>query len=108
MTKPQNVTDEDFQKEVLDSSIPVLVDFWAQWCPPCKIIALVLEELAEDYDGRVKFVKVNVDINHQTSSKYGILSIPSLLIFVNGEQVEHILGAVAKKVLTEKLDEVLA
>ena len=108
MTKPQNVTDEDFQKEVLDSSIPVLVDFWAQWCPPCKIIALVLEELAEDYDGRVKFVRVNVDTNPKTSSKYSIRSIPSLLIFVNGEQVEHILGAVAKKVLTEKLDEVLA
>ena len=108
MAKPQNVSDNNFEEEVIDSSMPVLVDFWAQWCGPCKMIAPVLEELAEDYDGRVKFVRVNVDTNPKTSSKYSIRSIPSLLIFVNGEQVEHILGAVAKKVLTEKLDEVLA
>ena len=101
--KPIEVTDANFKKEVLESSTPVLVDFWAEWCGPCKIIAPVVEQLAKDFDGKLKVGKVDVDSNQQTSMQFGIRSIPTLLIFKNGRVVDQIVGAVPKQALADKV-----
>lgn len=101
--KPIEVTDTNFKKEVLESSTPVLVDFWAEWCGPCKMIAPVVEELAKEYDGKLKVGKVDVDSNQQTSMQFGIRSIPTLLIFKNGKVVDQIVGAVPKRALADKI-----
>ncbi len=97
------VTDSNFQTEVLKSDKPVLLDFWAEWCGPCKMIAPVVEELAKEYDGKLKVGKVDVDANQQTSMQYGIRSIPTLLIFKGGKVVDQLVGAVPKKMLAEKV-----
>jgi thioredoxin 1 len=97
-------TDSNFSDEVLTSDKPVLVDFWAEWCGPCRKIGPVVEELATEYDGKAKIGKVNVDDNPEISVKYGIRSIPALLIFKNGEVVDQIIGAVPKAVLKKQLD----
>ncbi len=97
------VTDTNFQTEVLKSDKPVLLDFWAEWCGPCKMIAPVVEELAKEYDGKLKVGKVDVDSNQQTSMQYGIRSIPTLLIFKGGKVVDQLVGAVPKKMLAEKV-----
>ncbi len=102
------VTDADFDAEVLKSSQPVLVDFWATWCGPCRMVAPIIEELANEYAGRVKVAKVDVDQNQQTAAQYNIASIPSLLIFKNGSVVDQAIGAVSKKVLVGKLEAQLA
>lgn len=100
-------TDNNFNSEILQSRIPVLVDFWAPWCGPCRKVSPIVEELAKEYEGKVKVGKLNVDENQQTAGKYGIMSIPSLLIFKNGEPVKTIMGAQGKENLKRKIEEVL-
>lgn len=107
MAKPITLTDDNFDSEVLSADTPVLVDFWADWCGPCKMIAPYVEELAEELDGKVKIGKLDVDGNQATATKYGIRSIPSLLIFKGGEVVEQIVGAVPKNQILSKLEAAL-
>ncbi|PMP68479.1 MAG: thioredoxin [Thermodesulfobacterium geofontis] len=102
------VTDQTFEKEVLRSEIPVLVDFWAAWCGPCKIIAPIIDEIADELEGKIKVCKLNVDENPITPGKYGIRAIPTLIIFKNGEPVEVIVGAVSKSVILNALNKALS
>jgi len=101
------ITDDNFETEVIKSDKPVLIDFWAVWCGPCKLIAPIVEELANDYDGKVKIGKLDVDSNQQTSIKFGVRSIPTLLLFKNGKLKETIIGAVPKKHIVDKINSVL-
>ena len=107
MSKAIEITDSNFE-EIINSDKPVLVDFWAEWCGPCKMIGPVVEELAGDYDGKAVIGKVNVDENPNVSAKFGIRSIPTLLVFKDGEIVDKQVGAVPKGVLSQKLDAQLA
>ncbi len=102
-----NVTDDSFKKEVLDSEIPAFVDFWASWCGPCRMIGPVFEELSNEYAGKVKFAKVNVDENPKTPSNYGVRGIPTLIMFKGGKAVEQIVGAVPKSQLDGAVKKVL-
>lgn len=104
MSKALKFTDDSFEDDVLNSEKPVLVDFWAEWCGPCRMVGPVVDELAGEYEGKAKIGKVNVDENSQISTKYGIRSIPSLLIFKDGEVVDQIVGAVPKNQLKKQLD----
>lgn len=102
-----SITESNFEAEVLQADLPVLIDFWAVWCGPCKLIAPIVEELAKEYEGKAKIAKCDVDSNQQVAIKYGIRSIPTLLIFKNGEVAEQIVGALPKSHITEKLNNVI-
>jgi len=108
MAQPVEVTDASFEEEVLKSNIPVLVDFWAVWCGPCRMIHPIIEELAQEYDSRLKVARLDVDKNNQTASQYRIMSIPSLLFFKKGEKVDQIIGAVPKQQLADRIESLLA
>ncbi len=101
------LTAENFQKEVLEFELPVLVDFWAEWCAPCLMIAPTIEEIAQEYSGRLKVGKLNVDENPTIAAKYNIQSIPTLLIFKEGKVIEQIVGALPKEALKSKIDAIL-
>jgi thioredoxin 1 len=101
------VSDADFEQEILKSELPVLVDFWAAWCGPCRAIAPVIEELAKDYAGKVKIAKMNVDDNSKTPVKYGIRAIPTLIMFKNGNVMEQITGAVSKSQIDNAIKKLL-
>lgn len=103
MSKAIEITDDNFE-EIMATDKPVLVDFWAEWCGPCKMIGPVVEELAGDYSGKAVVGKIDVDSNPNLSAKYGIRSIPTLLVFKNGEIVDKQVGAVQKNILAQKLD----
>jgi thioredoxin 1 len=104
VTAPISVTDATFAEEVLDSDVPVLVDFWADWCGPCRMIAPVLDQIATEQDGRIKIAKMDYDANPQTPQKYGVLGLPTLLLLKNGEVVEQITGAKPKRALLKVIE----
>ena len=108
MSEPIAVTDDNFSEEVLQANQPVLVDFWAAWCGPCRMVAPIVEELAGEYDGRAKVCKLDVDTAQKTAGEFGIRSIPTLLIFREGKVADQVIGAVPKTQITEKLDAVLS
>lgn len=101
------LTDQNFDQEVLKSDQVVLVDFWAPWCGPCRIVGPIIEQIAKEYAGKAKVGKLNVDENPITSQKYGIMSIPSLFIFKNGEVISQLIGAQPKEVITEHLNKAI-
>jgi thioredoxin 1 len=104
----QQINDDSFEAEVLKSDTPVLIDFWAPWCGPCRAIAPVVEELASEYSGRLKVVKMNVDDNPQTPGRYGVRGIPNLIVFKGGQVHEQIVGAVPKARLSQAIEKVVA
>jgi thioredoxin 1 len=108
MGNVREVTDKTFAQEVLQSTAPVLVDFWADWCGPCKTVAPIVEELAREYEGRLTVMKLDVDANPRTASAYRVQSIPTLLVFKDGKPAERIIGAVPKNVIVDKLHSVVA
>lgn len=101
-------TDANFEEEVLKSDTPVLVDFWAEWCGPCRMIGPIVEELSSEYEGKAKVGKLNIDHNPNVPMKFGIRSIPTLLVFKNGELVDKVVGAVPKSTLTSKMEAQMA
>jgi thioredoxin 1 len=108
MAKPTDVTDNDWDTKVLSNDRPVLVDFWAPWCGPCRMVAPIVDELATEYDGKVEFYKLNTDDNTQVASRYGIRSIPTLMVFNKGEAVDQLIGFRPKSDLKRTLDKALA
>lgn len=103
MAKPIEVTDQTFDELVLKAGLPTVVDFWAVWCGPCKMIAPVLEEIADEYEGRLQVAKLNVDYNNEMAMRYGVMSIPTLILFKNGQAVERLVGFMPKAKLLDRL-----
>ncbi len=102
-----DITDRTFDKEVLQSKMPVLVDFWAPWCAPCRVVSPIIEELGAEYQGKLKVGKINVDDNSETASKYSVMSIPSIFIFKNGKPIKTMVGAQGKESFKKEIEEVL-
>ena len=103
MSEPVHITDDTFEAEVVQSAMPAIVDFWAAWCAPCHMIAPVLEEIAEEYDGQLKVAKLDVDQNPQVATQFGVMSIPTMILFKDGEAVERLIGYMPKERLLEKI-----
>lgn len=108
MAKPIAIADSDFQEKVLGADVPVVVDFWAEWCGPCKMMAPVFEKLAEEFDGRLTFAKVDVDSNQSSAGQFGIRGIPTLLVFNDGKEIDRIVGFAPEDQLRQRLDAVAA
>ena len=104
MSATQPVTDSSFDEEVINSALPVLVDFWAPWCGPCRMVTPVVDEISQQYEGKIKVVKLNTDENPHVANKYGIRSIPTLMIFKGGQRVDMVVGAVPKTTLANTLE----
>ncbi len=102
-----DISDNDFEQRVIKANLPVLLDFWAPWCVPCKMVAPIVDKLSHKYDGRMKFFKINIDDNPRTPSRFQVMSIPSLMIFKNGQVVETVVGAVPERSLISRIDGVL-
>jgi thioredoxin 1 len=107
MSKVIHSSESNFGNDVLSSDLPVFVDFWAEWCGPCRAIGPVLESLADDFDGKVKVVKINVDENGKLATEYNVSAIPSLIIFKGGKEVDRIVGAGTKEMYAEKLNKII-
>ena len=107
MSEPVVVSDSDFDQVVLQAEKPVLVDFWAAWCGPCRMIAPIVDELAEEYEGKISFTKLDVDQNPKTANNYGVMTIPTLLIFKKGKPVSNMVGLRSKADLKKNLDEAI-
>jgi len=107
MSDLMEFTDGNFESEVLKSNQPCLVDFWAQWCGPCRMVGPIVEEIAKEYTGKIKVGKLNVDDNNKTAVQYGIMSIPSLLFFSGGKVVDQVIGAVPKKQLVQRIEKII-
>ena len=108
MSKPIHINNQNFESEVIQSEIPVVVDFWATWCGPCLMVAPVLEELANEYENRIKVCKLDVDNNRETAGAYGIQSIPTIMIFKEGKMVDRLIGAVPKSEFKKMIDKHLS
>ncbi len=108
MSNAVAVSDATFESEVINSGVPVIVDFWAEWCGPCRMIAPILDQIAEEYKGKLKVVKVDVDANGRTAMQFSVMSIPTLLFFKNGKVQDQVVGALPKKMLQEKVEKFLA
>ena len=104
----QEVTDQSFEQDVLKSEVPVLVDFWAEWCGPCKMLAPTVEKVANEYEGKAKFVKLNIDDNNQVAQRFGIKGIPTLILFKNGSEADRTVGLTTKDNISRMIDRVLA
>jgi thioredoxin 1 len=104
MSEPMPVTDASFEEEVLQSALPVITDFWAEWCGPCHAIAPIVREIAQEHDGQLKVTKLNVDENPETPTKYGIRGIPTLIVFKNGQPVDTLVGWMPKEQLLKKIN----
>ncbi|MBI1977101.1 MAG: thioredoxin [Candidatus Omnitrophica bacterium] len=101
------ITDDNFEKEVLQSSVPVMLDFWAEWCGPCRMLAPVLEEVAPVFQGKLRILKLNVDENPDAGAKYGVMSLPTMIFFKNGKEVDRVVGAVSKNEVQNRIKRVL-